>query len=93
LWWGFEGVEVKFNGPRGIVVDKEKNLYIADSYNHCIRRISPDGRVSTLAGIPGFVAIFDLVSYTAFLLHTSTFCFLPFYFYYLQKSNSPPFLA
>jgi DNA-binding beta-propeller fold protein YncE len=39
-----------FNRPFGICIDQEGNLYLADAYNHCIRKISSDGMVSTYAG-------------------------------------------
>ena len=45
--------EAEFNIPRGICVDDRKNLFVADTLNHCVRLISPDGMVSTLAGRPG----------------------------------------
>jgi sugar lactone lactonase YvrE len=49
--------EAKFNSPRSVAVDAKGNVYVADSGNHCIRVISPDGQVSTLAGAkePGYV--------------------------------------
>ncbi len=40
----------KFNYPRGICRDKSGNLYIADSWNHRIRKIDTLGIVSTYAG-------------------------------------------
>lgn len=39
-----------FNFPRGIAVDDEGNIYVADFGNNCIREISTDGQVSTIAG-------------------------------------------
>ncbi len=39
-----------FNKPFGICIDPEGNLYLADAYNHCIRKISNEGEVSTYAG-------------------------------------------
>jgi sugar lactone lactonase YvrE len=39
-----------FNQPFGICLDKDGNLYVADSGNLCIRRVSPSGVVSTFAG-------------------------------------------
>jgi streptogramin lyase len=44
------GLEASFNAPLGIAVDKGGNLYVADSENHKIRKVTPDGTVSTFAG-------------------------------------------
>jgi predicted outer membrane repeat protein len=44
-----------FNAPAGAVADAGGNLFIADTENHAIRRIAPDGQVSTLA-LAGLVA-------------------------------------
>jgi len=54
--WGSEngsGADARFNGPVGLVLDDQGNLFVADSNNYTIRRITPDGAVSTWAGVPG----------------------------------------
>lgn len=43
-------LESSFKLPSGIGIDKSNNLYIADTYNRLIRKITPEGMVSTLAG-------------------------------------------
>lgn len=44
------GQEASFYLPWGIVIDSANNLYVSDSYNNLIRKISPDGTVLTIAG-------------------------------------------
>jgi sugar lactone lactonase YvrE len=44
------GTAAEFNGPRGVAVDGEGSIIIADSLIHRVRKITPDGTVSTLAG-------------------------------------------
>ena len=44
------GTAARFNGPLGIAVDLNGTVYVADSLNHTIRRISAEGVVTTLAG-------------------------------------------
>lgn len=44
------GKLASFNGPSGVAVDGNGNVYVADSGNNLIRKIAPDGTVSTLAG-------------------------------------------
>jgi serine/threonine protein kinase, bacterial len=43
------GTQAQFYGPFGVAVDKSGNVYVADSYNYAIRKITPDGTVSTVA--------------------------------------------
>ena len=59
--------QARFNGPVGVAVDAQGNVFVADTYNDRVRMISPDGQVSTIAGAgtPGFAdgdrnaALFD----------------------------------
>jgi sugar lactone lactonase YvrE len=44
------GLTAKFNRPQGLTLDQTGNVYVADSGNHRIRRISTDSTVSTFAG-------------------------------------------
>jgi len=50
------GTAAAFNTPSAIALDHLGNLYVADTGNHAIRRIAPDGAVTTLAGngSPGY---------------------------------------
>ncbi|MFI5180605.1 MAG: PKD domain-containing protein [Thermoanaerobaculia bacterium] len=47
------GSAARFNDPWGIAVDGSGNVYVADGYNQTIRKITPAGVVSTLAGLAG----------------------------------------
>ena len=45
--------QARFNRPQGLVMDDQGWVFVADQGNHVVRRVAPDGRVSTLAGMPG----------------------------------------
>ncbi len=44
------GKLARFNGPTGVAVDALGNVFVTDTYNDRIRKIAPDGSVSTVAG-------------------------------------------
>lgn len=44
------GASAAFHAPNGLAVDADGVLFVADSGNHCLRRITPDGEVVTIAG-------------------------------------------
>src|SRR5204863_9151586 len=47
---GGAATSAKLNGPYGVGVDKEGNVYVADQRNNRIRKISTKGVISTVAG-------------------------------------------
>jgi len=44
------GSAARFNGPQGLAIDSSDNLYVADTVNRRIRRITPGAVVTTVAG-------------------------------------------
>lgn len=59
------GAGAKFNLPEGVDIDSKGNIIVADRDNHVIRRVSPTGEVSTIAGIVGEKGFADGASGTA----------------------------
>ncbi|MFF4948468.1 RICIN domain-containing protein [Streptomyces chattanoogensis] len=52
---GFKGddgpaISAQLNRPRGLAVDGAGDLYIVDSDNHRVRKVTADGKISTVAG-------------------------------------------
>ena len=49
------GAAARFDTPRGLALDPQGNLYVADSANHRVRMVTPTGEVSTIVGaVQGF---------------------------------------
>jgi sugar lactone lactonase YvrE len=47
------GSNARFSSPLGVAVDSSGYVYVADNGNHTVRKVSPAGEVSTLAGLAG----------------------------------------
>lgn len=52
-WRDGDKLNAEFNKPQQMDFDKDLNIYIADGNNRVIRKITPEGDVSTVIGIPG----------------------------------------
>ena len=70
------GADAGFYAPYGMVIDGAGNILVADNYNHKIRKITPQGAVSTFAGtgVPGSANGLPLVAgfnYPSFLVMDS----------------------
>jgi len=47
---GGPATQASLDCPRGVAVGNDGSLYIADKHNHCIRKVTHDGVISTVAG-------------------------------------------
>ncbi|WP_440030460.1 NHL domain-containing protein, partial [Chromobacterium amazonense] len=76
-----------FNNPFGVAVDGNGNVYIADTQNNCIRQITPNGSVSTLAGSGRSGSANGLASTASFLLPTGVAVDIGGNLYVADKGN------
>jgi sugar lactone lactonase YvrE len=44
------GEDAGFKNPQGITIDNNGDILVADRMNHAVRKVSPDGVVTTIAG-------------------------------------------
>ena len=63
------GTNAQFNAPQGVAVDTAGFVYVADTGNSTIRKISSSGVVSTLAGVAGYPNPFDGIGTNAQFNH------------------------
>ena len=47
------GTSARFNSPNGLAIDSSNNIYVADTGNHTIRKVTSGGVVTTVAGLAG----------------------------------------
>lgn len=62
------GNYAKFSSPSGLAADQNGNIYVADTGNHCIRKITKSGATSLVAGVPGTGGLQDGAWDTALFL-------------------------
>ena len=64
-----QGTQTMFNNPWAVVADTSSNLFVFDFSNYRVRKVTPDGTVSTFAGggsgaVPGYGTNVSLSAYT-----------------------------
>jgi uncharacterized protein (TIGR03437 family) len=50
---GGPAINAQLNGPVGLAIDSKRNLYIADTFNGRIRKVTPEGIITTVGGSTG----------------------------------------
>ncbi|MES2581714.1 MAG: hypothetical protein V4627_03265 [Pseudomonadota bacterium] len=79
------GPAARFNWPAGLAVDPAGNVYVADRSNHAIRKVSPQGQVTTLASggftAPSAIAV-DNTGTVYFIASVASFYIRPMTYYW-----------
>ncbi len=95
------GTDARFNYPSGLAVDSAGNVYVADTYNNTIRKLTPVGTnwvVTTLGGMSGIYGTADGTGSAARLSNpngvavdgTGNLYVADFYFNTIRKGYPPP---
>lgn len=74
-WGDGIGTNVRFNTPNGIALDPSGNVWVADTFNNTIRRVSPTGVVNTIAGVPTVSGTNDGTGTNALFYYPTTMAF------------------
>jgi sugar lactone lactonase YvrE len=69
------GTNAQFNAPCGLAFDAGGNLFVSDANNHTIRKITPDGLVTTFAGSAGVAGSADGSTASATFCHPAEIVF------------------
>jgi DNA-binding beta-propeller fold protein YncE len=72
-----DGAAARFSNPAELRFDALGNLYVADSLNNAIRKISPDGRVMTVTGFSGVAGAANGINGQATFYNPYSLAFLP----------------
>ena len=76
-WRDGQGATARFNTPVGLALDAQGNVLVSEYFNNVIRKITPSGAVSTLAGKPGKGGFADGKAADALFLHPQTLSLAP----------------
>ena len=66
---GSAAIQAQLNNPQGVAADSSGNLYVADTLNNVVRKVSPNGTISNFAGNGGAGSSGDGSAATSAQLH------------------------